>query len=279
MGKKSGAKKLRLLLIKTGRVLAGVVMCIVVLVVAQLCSNLAASFKPEPTATPAPTATPVPERENIIDLIDAGKVEVHPRGSGIDSLTLDIRSLVNELLEVEIPVGTYFISHVESTQNMVVRRPESVLLKELSRVEVELNVACANMHRSVPQSEAAFDIIREPDQAELSLLLAAMAEASPHGWEYDVYSVEQAAIWIVTDDATYADLGTLVRQGAIAGFPIRVIMEDDAARAMRSVDEAGIDITGKAIWQDRDRIIEGIEDDLSLIDWLRDLEQRAPLPG
>ena len=42
------------------------------------------------------------------------------------------------------------------------------------------------------------------------------------------YPVEQAAIWIVTDDASYDELGMLVKDSR---FGTAVINENDAARA------------------------------------------------
>lgn len=73
-------------------------------------------------------------------------------------------------------------------------------------------------------------------------------------------ATRQAAVWIVTDNADYSDLGILVAsQFGFGGS--RVIKELEAAHAMWICDEAGIDITQKAIWKDRRRIISGLKDD------------------
>ncbi len=61
--------------------------------------------------------------------------------------------------------------------------------------------------------------------------------------------MRQAAVWIVTDNADYADLGILVRNSGS-----RAIDASDTARAMRLCDEAGIDVKRKAIWRDRKQI-------------------------
>ena len=84
-------------------------------------------------------------------------------------------------------------------------------------------------------------------------------------------AVEQAAVWIVTDDADYDDLGSLVETFgpvALPGMGSRVIREAQTARAMKILDEAGIDITGKAIWRDRERILSKLED-AGLRQWLQ----------
>jgi hypothetical protein len=59
-------------------------------------------------------------------------------------------------------------------------------------------------------------------------------------------------VWIVTDDADYADLGTLrAVVGAFGLSGTRVINQKEAAQAMRLCHEAGIDLRRKAIWKDR----------------------------
>ena len=81
-------------------------------------------------------------------------------------------------------------------------------------------------------------------------------------------SVSQAAVWIVTDDADYDDLGILRKRFAFDRF--RAIRHYESAKAMKICDDAGIDITRKAIWQDRDEILEGLEDE-DLRRWLREV--------
>ena len=73
------------------------------------------------------------------------------------------------------------------------------------------------------------------------------------------YGTRQAAVWIVTDDANYYELGELV--AGFNGFGgSRVINEGEAARAMKICAEAGIDITHKRIWADRQFILRGLND-------------------
>lgn len=71
----------------------------------------------------------------------------------------------------------------------------------------------------------------------------------------------QAAVWIVTDDADYADLGILNTQtriitgGEIRGWrEERTIDERAAVKAMMICATAGIDITRKRIWRDRESL-------------------------
>ena len=78
------------------------------------------------------------------------------------------------------------------------------------------------------------------------------------------YPTRQAAVWMVTDDASYADLGILVFDG-IGG---RVIGADDAAQAMMIAEQAGIDVTRKRIWQDRQQVLAKMTTDGPAMTWL-----------
>jgi hypothetical protein len=79
--------------------------------------------------------------------------------------------------------------------------------------------------------------------------------------------VRQAAVWIVTDNADYYDLGILVvSQFGFGGS--RVIREPEAAAAMRLCDRAGINLRRKAIWRDRERILSGLDEQPELKEWM-----------
>ncbi len=218
-----------------------------------------------PAATPTPRP---PEEQDILSLVDAGSIQVEVRGSSIDEVGLNLRRLEDEDISVLIPAGTFFVSGDSSAQNMVSRRPIQVTLTDNAWRQIQVPAACANMELSVPHEGTAFSIQSSPSQFELELLMAELEKAGLD------YIVEQAAIWIVTDDATYADLGTLV--GGF-GFGSRLILEADAARAMKAVDEAGIDITRKAIWADRDHILAAV-DEPELAAWLQDRENQVSPP-
>jgi hypothetical protein len=215
----------------------------------------------ESNGTEEPTEEP--KGQHIVDLVEQGKVEAKSTGSGIESVSLEIRRLVEEVLKAVIPAGTFFVSG-GSTQDMVTTAEEEVVLSDDEWVSTVLDVACANLELDVPDSDVTFDIQRAPQEEELQMLMPVLRDAGV------AYEVRQAAVWIVTDNADYEDLGTLV-SGSWPGPQLRLIHEAEAAQAMRIVDEAGIDITGKAIWRDRDIVLQGLEDE-SLKNWL---QQRA----
>jgi hypothetical protein len=90
-----------------------------------------------------------------------------------------------------------------------------------------------------------FTVQRLPNQ-ELARLLP-FVEKTP-------FSIRQAAVWIVTDNANYEDMRILTS----SLFGERAVRPADAARAMRICERAGIDITTKAIWRNRTMLLNAI---------------------
>ena len=198
---------------------------------------------------------------NIIEALNQGKIEVKVTGSGIKSVNLKMKRLVDHLLKIFAPVGTYFVCH-GSAQNMVSRTQKVVDLTNDEWLSVNIDAACANRSRNIPDSDESFDIQESPHQEDLKKLMPVLGKARVS------FGVEQAAVWIVTDNADYSDLGTLVERSMFQIYGgTRVIKEYEAARAMRICDQAGIDITSKAIWKDRKKILEGLKDK-GLSSWL-----------
>jgi hypothetical protein len=188
------------------------------------------------------------EGRDIVDLIREKKIEVETSGSGIQSVSLRIRRLVAYPVTVRVPLGTFFIAGNQTSQNMVSTEQGEHTLASGGWVSVSVAAACANRPRGIPGADDSFAIQRSPEQAELARLMPVLDKAGGG------YAVKQAAVWIVTDDPSYAALGILVR-----GFA-RVIREAEAARAMQLYEQAGMDIRNKAIWRDRQSILRGLED-------------------
>lgn len=203
----------------------------------------------------------VTEGRDIVDLLQEKKIEVQAEGSGIQQVSVRIRRLVPYVLTVRIPVGTFFVSSNPSAQNMVTTAESKVQLISTIWESVSPDAACANRPRDIPGDGDTFTVQRSPNRAELTRLMPVLDKA-----RVDT-STRQAAVWIVTDDADYDDLGILVAsQFGFGGS--RVINEQETARAMRICDDAGIDIRQKAIWGDRQQIMAGL-DDLDLKAWLK----------
>lgn len=201
---------------------------------------------------------PTPAEGTIVDLIDDSYVDVVATGSTIQDVHLEITNLMDHPVTVHIPLGTVFLSGGASVQDMVGTNPASIYLDAHETESITLDTACLNLRREVPDSSNQFTV-QASGEDELEQLLQLLEH------EDVPYDVRQAAIWIVTDDADYDDLGMLV-----TSFSTRAIHEEEAARAMQLVDQAGIPIESRAIWQDRSMILEGLseEEDAALIEWL-----------
>jgi len=217
---------------------------------------------PTPTKTLPPTATLVVRSDRITKLLKNGEISIKTKGRNIEELELEIDNLLEELLDVEIPAGTFFTTQSAGVQNMVVRTTKVLRLESNELAKMVLEVACANIELIIPNNDDDFTVSELPHTAELMHLMPVLDDTE---LEFDV---QQAAIWIISDDADYGDLGRLV--SGLGPIKRRLIDEDDAALAMQLIHQAGIDLKNKAIWDDRQKIAEGIED-AELAAWINAL--------
>jgi hypothetical protein len=202
----------------------------------------------------------IPEGD-IVDLVKEGKIEVRAEGAGIYTVDVNIRAFVKYPLIVRIPIGTFFESNT-AVQNMVATAETRIWLSSSLLIPAEwksvvVRAACANRTRPIPEKHSFFTVQHSAIQQELAQLLPALERAGAD------LETRQAAVWIVTDNANYNDLGILLRTPSWlpAAFldtkqaeGYRVIREGHVAYALKIFDEAGIDVSRYAIWQDRQRI-------------------------
>ena len=171
--------------------------------------------------------------------------------------------LVTYPITVRVPIGSYFISARTSAQNMVSTAESKIRLTTGGWKIVSVPAACANRPRDIPGGKDSFRVQRSPHQAELARLMPVLDKARVP------YEVRQAAVWIVTDNANYRDLGVLVRRTSYQMFGgERQIKQQETARAMKLCEEAGINITRKRIWRDRNTVLQGLPDN-ELKKWLK----------
>ena len=185
---------------------------------------------------------------DIVDLLEQKQIEVQTSGNGIQHVVVRLHRLVATPIDVRIPVGTYFIAPNKSVQDMITTRTATVQLPDDRWQNATVSVACANRMLPEPGSGDTFTVARASKREELDRLmpLLAAAEASD--------PVRQAAVWIVTDNANYTDLGGLKSHSS------RLIDEDAAARAILLCECAGIKVMQKAIWGDHIAIWERLTD-------------------
>ncbi|MDD5705060.1 MAG: hypothetical protein PHR35_03985 [Kiritimatiellae bacterium] len=217
----------------------------------------------EPAATEAQADGAAAEEAgaDIVSLIAGGQVEVRANGRAIDTVTVAVRRLTADALAVSVPVGSFFVSSRASAQNMVATSASSITLLDDDWHDLSVAVACANRPLAIPGANDSFTIVRSPHQAELELLMPVLERAQAD------YGTRQAAVWIVTDDATYAELGTLVTSSTYSPTQRRVIGAKEAARALQLCAEAGIDIDCKRIGSDKPVLLQDLGDS-DLATWL-----------
>lgn len=228
---------------------------------------------PEPV-TPAqktepPASTPSAKQydaqkgaHDVVDLIENKIVEVEIQGRNITNVNMRIRRLVDYPVTVLVPVGSFFVSSNPSAQNMVATAENRTTLNSGDWRTISVSAACANRPKDIPGSNDRFTVLRSPQQKELAALMPVLDKANAD------MPVKQAAVWIVTDNASYGDLGILISSPGNA----RVIGHEAAARAIRICSDAGIDITSKRIWNDRQNILNNLPAG-ELKTWLQTIEK------
>jgi hypothetical protein len=197
---------------------------------------------------------------DIVELLENNIIEADISGGDITYVNLKIRKLVPYAVNVKIPVGSFFVSANPSAQNMVATGEKKVRLTTDGWQTVQMPAACANRPKDIPGGNDKFSVQRSPAQEELTILMPALNRASAGT------TVKQAAVWIITDNADYSDLGIL-----LSGH-VRAIGYETAARAMKICADAGIDITSKNIWRDRETIAEKLPAG-ELKNWLRSFDR------
>jgi len=221
-------------------------------------SSPAKTSKP---AAPAIAAKPYDASKgshDIVDLIENKIVEVEIQGRDITYVNVRIRRLVDYPVTVLVPVGSFFVSANTSVQNMVATAESRTTLSGSDWQTISVSAACANRPRDIPGGSDRFTVQRSPQQKELAALMPVLNKANAN------MATKQAAVWIITDNAGYGDLGILTSSPGNT----RVIGYEAAARAMRVCSDAGIDITKKNIWRDRQAILNSLpEGDLKK--WLQ----------
>jgi hypothetical protein len=197
----------------------------------------------------------------IVEALRNKKVEVEVTGSGIEDVNLRIRRKTNHTLKITLPIGTYFVCR-GSSQNMVGRKEKTITLNSDEWQNYWIPAACSNRARDIPNANESFDIQSSPNQSDLTKLMPVLEKSNVS------FGVEQAAVWIVTDNADYDDLGTLVQRTQFQIYGgTRVIQEYEAAMAIKICDEAGINVKSKAIWYNVPNINKGLKDN-NLKRWL-----------
>jgi hypothetical protein len=197
---------------------------------------------------------------DIVELLENNIVEAEISGNDITQVNVKIRRLVPYAVNVKIPIGSFFVSENPSAQNMVATDEKKARLTTGGWQNVSIPAACANRPKDIPDNSDKFSIRQSPSQEELVKLMPVLNKANAS------IPVKQAAVWIVTDNANFDDLGILTNADNT-----RAIWYESTVRAMKICAEAGIDITKKRIWKDKETIVSKLSAG-ELKTWLMNFE-------
>jgi len=162
----------------------------------------------------------------VSDALKQKHIELSANGSSIQSSVITLKNLKDATVTVSFPPGTYLSAKSKSVQNMAIINQPDVTLRAGETKTIYPNTCCMNLHRDIPESGNGFVLAQHPASALVSKVITLLNEG------HYSYPVRQAAIWIVTDNATYNDV-CILRSGNTAA-----ISEDEYAEAKEIVKKA-----------------------------------------
>ncbi len=205
-------------------------------------------------------AAPARAAEHILDLYFHNRVEMHAYGADTNAVSLVLRNKTANPIQVLMPAGLYFVAPNKMIQTMVSTSNVQLDLAARQEMTVSLPAASTNIGAKKAGSDSRFSIRGATGQRDLEKLIPAMQRAAA------TYPVNQAAVWILTEDASYEQLGTLKSGPDV--LATRIIGQADVARALRILSDAGIDVRNRAVWRDRAQLAASVEN-TELASWLR----------
>lgn len=189
------------------------------------------------------------EGVDLFALVERGEIEVEARGAGLTGVGVSLTNTTDSAVKVLVPAGVFFRSETRGVQDMVTTAPSETLVPANASTRLVAPAACADIHLGQPSSEHGLTLSREPLDPALAAVLARTADAR--------IEVRQAAVWIVTDDASYSELTVL-----------NVMNHQVAARGARLAAEAGVDLAERRIRRDFPFLLQQTASDGELAVWL-----------
>ena len=227
-------------------------------------SGAAAAGATTAADVPAGARAPALADHDLFDALDAGLVEAEAVGAGSSEVTVRIRRTGDAPIVVTSPVATYFAAG-DGARDMIARRDGWIVLDDREWRDWTLRSVGRQPDRPAPAPGAPLRIQPPETAPQLEALLYAVQVGtytvadSPILYPPRTQVVEEAAVWIADGDHDYATLAP-----DIAGP--RIPAQYAAAFALVFLDEAGIDVRSRRIWQDR-REVFGVLRDRGLNVW------------
>ncbi|MDR0835579.1 MAG: hypothetical protein LBN11_03230 [Tannerella sp.] len=163
----------------------------------------------------------------LLDAINRGYVQFSAYGSSISSSVIEIYKKSDSKLILSIDPGLYLAAESSDDQSMIITGSTQIKMIDETIQEIYVNTACMNIHRNIPTGNSKFALKQLPENDLLTKVIKLLNRVS-----YS-YAVIQAAVWIVTDEASYADVGVLQNTSRQ-----RVIDTESYNKAVSIVNEA-----------------------------------------
>jgi HEAT repeat protein len=201
------------------------------------------------------TKQPAVKTINVVDAINEGKIKVEAEGAGLSAVRIKVIRLTEEKIKILVPVGILFVNREGKAQDMVSTSKVILDLTQRKEISYSIPAACANAYKPIPDSSDRFDIEASPKSEELRKLMEVIGRKRPGE------VVTQVAVWIVTDDISrnvldsrYRTSGPFVVYGGASAAS-----NEDVIKAIKIVEEAGIDIRSKTIVTEKVSALRAIE--------------------
>ena len=203
-------------------------------------------------------SVPVLTDFDLFDAVNAGLVEVEAAGAAGGTVNVRIKRTGPNPILITSPVGTYFRVDGEAS-DMIARRDGWVVLRDDDWHKWSVRVVGRQPDRRAPASDRRLEILPPSTVAHLEKLLYQIQVGtytvadSTTLYPPLTYGVEQAAVWIVDSDLSYRAMVDDVRAE-------RMSPQYAVAFALVFVDRAGIDVTTRRVWSDREVIFGSLRD-------------------
>ena len=201
---------------------------------------------------------------DLLDALEQGLVEAVAAGNGDMGVTVRIRRLVDDKLLITMPAGMSFGSPA-GRRDMVSRRDAAIRLFDAEWRDWSVRSVGRQQDRRAPGSDDALTMAPPSSQPLLDTLMPVIQAGtyrvadSPLLYVPRTHGIEQAAVWIADQNLGYDDIASVVEDP-------RMPAQYALAFALVYCDLAGIDVTARRVWEDRDTIF-GVLRDPGLSAW------------
>jgi hypothetical protein len=189
---------------------------------------------------------------DLMEAMAADMVDVEAIGAGEEAVTVRIRRRGDERLVITAPVGLYFQAQ-GAARDMIARRDSVMTLYDGDWAEWTIRAVGRRQDEPVASAGERFDI-RPPSTAMVAsdVLYALQAGTyqvadSPLLYPPRTHKVEQTAVWIAEQDLSFEELAPLAGDEQIPA-------EYAIAFSLVFLDEAGLDVTARRVWEDHQEI-------------------------